>query len=282
MELARYPDLILSVFDAKKMTWAGILYGLTIGFSPFVLGVWRQSYLLRTLLGAFLFTVNFATGVGFFGLITFFIKSVKLGSLVEVDIWQKENPSTEFLLGAARRISLLVSAYICICNASILFSILPLSGFVLGYALFSGGLIILSSLIPTVPIIRKIATSKRDALHRVNTQIQHEFGRILEASGSDEGQVDLARLEKLIALRDRIDGTNIWPFRIKFFSTGLSIVFVTSLPPLLQAVIQRFFKSASALISCIASSGIPGFSKTLLVIGDSDGLLQEGPYRRIL
>ena len=241
-EIAQYPDLISSVFHFKRMTWAGLLYGLVLASSPFVLGVWPQSYVLRISLALFLLAVNFATGVGFYGLITFFVKSLKLGRLVEVDIWQKENPSTEFLLGAARRIALVSSIYICICNASFLFSVLPVSGFVLGYAIFSGSLIVFSSLIPALPIVQKISVSKRDSLHHVNTQIQQEFGRILEASAREENQLDLGRLDKLIALRDRIDGTTVWPFRLKFLSTGISIIVVTLLPPLLQAFIQKYLK----------------------------------------
>jgi hypothetical protein len=241
-EVAKYPDLISSVFNFKRMTWAGLLYGLVLALSPFVLGAWPESYVLRIFLAVFLLAVNFATGVGFYGLITFFIKSLKLGRLVQVDIWQKENPSTEFLLGAARRIALVASTYICICNASFLFSVLPLSGFVLGYALFSGSLIVSSSLVPALPIVQKISVSKRDALHHINTQIQQEFGRILDASAREDNQLDLARLDKLIALRDRIDGTTVWPLRVKFLSTGLSIIVVTLLPPLLQAFIQKYLK----------------------------------------
>lgn len=241
-EIEKYPELILSVFHSKRMTWIGLIYGLALGSTPYVLGVWQQYPLLRMLLALFMFSINFVTGVGFYGLITFFLKSLKLGQLVRVDLWQKENPSTEFLLGAARQVGLRVSVYICLCNASVLFSVLPLSGFVLGYAMFAGSLIILSLMIPAVPIIQKIASTKRDALHQVNTQLQNEFSLILEGCRSQERQLELTRLERLMALRDKIESTNVWPFRIKFFGTGISVVLISLLPAVLQFLLEKYWK----------------------------------------
>ena len=241
-ELEKYPELISSVFHSKRMTWIGILYGLALGSTPYVLGVWPQNHLLRLLLALFMFSINFVTGVGFYGLITFFVKSLKLGQLIRVDLWQKENPSTEFLLGAARQVCLRVSAYICLCNASVLFSVLPLSGFVLGYAMFSGSLIILSLIIPAVPIVQKIAATKRDALHQVNTQLQGEFSQILEGCRSQGGQLDLTRLERLMALRDKIESTTVLPFRVRFFGTGISVVLISLLPAVLQFLLEKYWK----------------------------------------
>jgi hypothetical protein len=161
---------------------------------------------------------------------------------VQVDIWQKENPSTEFLLGSARRIGLLVSIYTCVCSCSVLFSILPLTGFILGYSLFSASLIVLSLLIPTIPIVRKITTAKYGALHHVNTQIQNEFQRILQHSRSEENQLELTRFEHLIELRDKIENSSVWPFRTKVISTTLSVVFLTALPSILKLFLELYAK----------------------------------------
>jgi hypothetical protein len=224
------------------MTLVGVLYGLALGSSPYVLGVWPEQDLLRLLLALFMFSINFVTGAAFYGLLAFFLKSVKLGKLVLVDLWQKENPSTEFLLGAARRVCVLVSVYICLCNASVLFSVLPLDGFVLGYAIFSGSLIVLSLIIPTVPIVQKIAATKRDALHQVNTQLQNEFSQILAGCRNRQSQLDLTRLERLMSLRDRIESTNVWPFRLKFLRTGISVVLISLLPVILQFILEKYWR----------------------------------------
>jgi hypothetical protein len=132
-----YQGLCRSVTGYLPMTVAGVLYGAAVGAAPFVLGIWHDEIRLRASLALFMFIVNFVTGVAFFALIRFLISSVQLGGSVEVELWESRNPSVDFLLGAARRVSLLASVYIATCISSILFSVLPLRGLVMGYSLFA-------------------------------------------------------------------------------------------------------------------------------------------------
>ena len=113
-----HDKLCTSVFNFRRMTISGVLYGMTIASAPFVLGVWKDDLLLRSSLSLFMFFVNFVTGVTFYGLLTFFHHAVKMGAMVRIDLWHVDNPSTNFLLGATRRLSMLASIYICICISS--------------------------------------------------------------------------------------------------------------------------------------------------------------------
>lgn len=148
----KYEKLCRSVMNVQRMTIAGVLYGLVVGSAPFVLNVWDTDILLKILLAVYMFFVNYVTGVAFYGLITFFIQSIKMGKMMKVNLWQINNPSSDFLLGATRRISVMASIYVCVCLSSILFSLLPITGLVIAYSCFSGLTILASLVIPPLPI----------------------------------------------------------------------------------------------------------------------------------
>jgi len=236
-----YHRLCGSMTGFMRMTAAGILYGAAIGSAPIVLTVWEGHIWLRTGLALFMFTVNFVTGVAFFALIRFLVASARLGATVDVKLWDSRNPSVDFLLGAARRVSLLAAAYIAICISSILFSVLPLRGLVIAYSAFAGGVLFASVAVPIIPIARRRAGAKAAALTHIDQRVQDEFQTVIKRAQASDDALDLATLEGLLQLRDKILGCETWPFRLASIATAASVLSVSCVPVLLQVVLERCF-----------------------------------------
>ncbi len=238
----RHGELCSSLTSLRGATLSGAVYGILLGLAPFFLHVWQNELPIRLALAAFMALVNFVTGVGFYGLIQFLIQSLRLGTMAKVDLWQARNPSTEFLLGTIRRIALLASVYVAICISSILFSVLPLGGWVAGYSAFACLSIVASILVPSIPVVRRIRVSKTLALGELDQQIQTEFFATLETLRVGGGDEHLDKLHAMLQLRERIDAINSWPFRLKSLSAVFSVMLVSSIPVILQKVLERFAK----------------------------------------
>jgi hypothetical protein len=236
-----YDKLCTSVLNLRLMTISGILYGIAIGSVPFVLNLWSGDIVLKISLSTFMFCVNFVTGVAFYSLITFFIHSIKMGKLVNVNLWQINNPTTDFFLGATRRISVLASIYICICLSSILFSPIPIGGLVIAYSCFSGCIIISSLVLPPLPVMQKLKEAKTIALLELDKQLYLSFYKNLEEKKPSKTNVDFDKVKTLLDLREKIEDINIWPFRVKSAMAGLSVMLFSSVPIILQIILTRVF-----------------------------------------
>ncbi len=236
-----YDQFFLNVMNFKRMTLSGIIYGIMIGSAPYLLNVWSENSALQLLLSIFMFVVNFVTGISFYSLISFFINSVKMGKMIKVDLWQIENPSTLFLLGATRRIAILASVYIAICLTSILFSKLPVSSLVILYSVFSGSIILLSIIIPSYPIVYKLKLAKEKNLLEIDKKLNEIFYQTIEDIKTKEAKVDLERFDSLLQLRSRIADVSIFPFRAKSISAVLSVIIFSAIPVVIQIILEKLF-----------------------------------------
>lgn len=234
----RHAHLFATVTNTTRMTLSGVVYGLLIGFAPFVLNAWPQDAALRLGLAVFLFGVNFTTGVAFYALLSFFAFSTQMGAQARVDLWQASNPSTDFLTGATRRISVLASGYVAICLSSVLFSVLPPQGAVIAYSVFAAFMLVLSILVPALPLARKIHDAKFAALRELDEKVQAAFFEVLS---KDPEQFDqrLSRLHALLALRERVERLQSWPFKVRSVTSAASVLFFSSLPVILQLLLER-------------------------------------------
>lgn len=235
----RYETLCKSVLNFRGMTIVGIIYGFTVGSAPFILGVWNSNITLKISLSIFMFFVNFITGIAFYSLITFFLQSFKLGRLVKVNLWQVNNPSTDFFIDATRKISILASIYISISLSSILFSILPISGLIIGYSVFSGIIIISALFVPSMPVVKKLKEAKISALYEIDKQLYLSFYRSLDELKPSKTDIDYEKVKTLLELREKVDNINIWPFRMKSIFAGISVIFFSSVPVILQIILSK-------------------------------------------
>jgi len=234
----RHAHLFATVTSTPRMTLSGVLYGFLLGSAPFLLDVWPEDATLRLGLAVFMFGVNFTTGVAFYALLSFFAFSTQMGAQARVDLWQASNPSTDFLTGATRRISVLASGYVAICLSSVLFSVLPLQGAVLAYSVFAAFMLVLSILVPALPLARKIHDAKFAALRELDEKVQAAFFEVLS---KDPEQFDqrLSRLHALLALRERVERLQSWPFKVRSVTSAASVLFFSSLPVILQLLLER-------------------------------------------
>lgn len=236
----QHNTLCSSVLNYRRMTLAGVAYGATVGSAPFLLSLWQATPVLQASLAVFLFAINFATGVAFYGLIAFFVHAVQMGEMIEVDIWRVNKPSTEFLLGATRRISILASVYAGLSNTSILFSVLPINALVIAYFCFSGLTILASVVIPSVPIAKKLRDAKWEAVNEIEHQLHNTLKASLKKAKDPDAEISTERFESLLTMKEKIEAVHSWPFRIKSIFAGLSVVFFSSIPLIVESLLQSW------------------------------------------
>lgn len=234
-----YSDLYKEVFDSKRMLLTGVLYGILVGASPIIFDLWEGHLLLLILLCVFLFFVNFVTGIAFYGLIKFFIRSFSLGKIIKVDLWKFENPSTNFIINISRQISWLTVVYISISIASLLFSEFPFNRIVIGYSCFACITALSVLFLPLVPIARERKEEKLKALSEIDEELQIEFQKMIQKVKSTQDVVNLSRLESLLSLREKIASILIWPLRSKLLSSTLYIILVSSIPVILKFFLEK-------------------------------------------
>lgn len=235
----QHSKLCKSVLNSRWMSFAGIVYGFIVGSAPFLLSLWQANLTLQICLSLFLFIINFVTGVAFYGLISFFMHAMKMGQLIEVDIWRVNKPSTEFLLGATRRISILSGLYSGISNTSILFSVFPVSGLVIGYFCFSGITILSSVVIPSIPIARKLRMAKLKAINEIEHQLHNTLKESLKKAKDPNKKISTERFESLLTMKDKIESIHSWPFRVKSIFAGISVLFLSLAPLIVETVMKR-------------------------------------------
>ena len=228
------------IFRAGPMTISGIIYGLLVASALYLMEVWHDRALIKVLLFAFLFIVNFVTGIGFYGLIKFFFRLRMLAGYVKVDLWQRINPTTLFFMRIKRKAALLAIVYVSICVFSIFFSELQKEFLSQGYEVFAGILVILVFLIPELPLRKKVAEAKRRCLSVINAELDGEFCSAQNGSAVPVRTFDAGRVEKLMALREKVRRLSIWPFGLQTLRTAFSVVLVTLLPMILEYLLKTF------------------------------------------
>lgn len=236
----QHNELCGSVLNFQWMTVAGLAYGIVVGSAPFLLSLWQTNPALQYSLSAFLFTINFATGVAFYGLVAFFLHAVRMGRMIEVDIWRVNKPPTDFLLGATRRVSVLASVYAGLSNTSILFSVLPITPLVITYFCFSGLTILASVVIPSIPIARKLRRAKMEAINEIERQLHRTLKESLKKAEEPDENVSIEEFESLLTMKEKIEAVHSWPFRIKSIFAGLSVTFFSSAPLIVKSMLQVF------------------------------------------
>ncbi len=155
-----------------------------------------------------------------------------------IDLWQINNPSTDFFLGATRRIGLLPSIYISICISSILFSVLPVTGLVIVYSCFAGLIIISSILIPPLPVVLNLGKAKAGAIFEIDKQIHLVFYSTLDIDRSERPAVDYEKVKTLLDLREKIEAISTWPFQTQSILAALSVILFSAIP----VILERFLR----------------------------------------
>lgn len=235
-------EFLGGLLEPRRAFAAGLVYGSAVAGAIPLFGVWGERPALALLLTGFLFTVNAATGIALFGLLQFFFAVTRLGRTMRIDLWQVDNPATTFVLGATRRIAVMTALYSAVCNSSILFSLLPLNRYIVGYFIFSGLVLASSIAIPIFPIVQRLQAAKRRILAEFDRRLFDTFSRSLGDPEHDSLKVDLESLKTLLELRERIQRMDTWPFRLQAVFAALSVLLLSAIPVFLQIAIERLIR----------------------------------------
>lgn len=240
---AREVEIFLrELLDLNRAIAVGATYGLVVGAAVPVLGVWGEEPVLAVLLAAFLFIVNVATGVGLLGLLQFFLAAIRLGRTMRIDLWQVDNPATTFVVGATRRVAIMTALYAAVCNSSVLFSLLPINGYIIGYFVFSGLVLVSSIAVPVLPIVKRLEAAKRKVLADFDRRLFVTFSHSLGDLTGESIEVDFESLKTLLDLREQIRRQETWPFRLQAVFAALSVMLLSAIPVVLQVVIDQMIE----------------------------------------
>lgn len=231
-------DLVLDVFHSGKAVAAGVVYGSLLACAPWVLAVWEGEFGLRLALSVFLFLVNFVAGVGFYGLVQVTRFSWKVAPLVHIDLWNRDNLSTDFLRGTTHGTARLAAGYIGLCIGSIIFSPFPLQGLVLGYSLFAATVILFAFVVPELPLRERIAAEKRRVLQEINGALKLEFSRTFDMVRGNQSLPELDRVKDILYLRSEIRDVSTWPFGVKSANTAVTVFGMAMLPKILEVALS--------------------------------------------
>ena len=236
----REASLSFCDFKVVPVSISGIIYGVSVASSVFILKVWPDLPTLRCLLFVFLFFVNFVTGVALFSVVLFTYRAWKISGYVKVDIWERSNLSTEIYRKITQSIALVGGFYAFLCISGIWVSVFPVSTLTIGYSVFSGMVILSLYIFPKLPIRLKIKRSKRENLEVVSSLIRDELKKVFRPPGTQTPPVAYDYISSLLNLRDRIERTPTWPFELKSLLTTSYMGLVTILPVIIQIII--FFR----------------------------------------
>jgi len=238
--------ILRRIFNIKNMSIAGFIYGTVVGLAPFVFRIMDKNILLSlegntillVFLSIFLFLINFVTGIFFYSLLMFFLISIEWGRLVRVELWSRENISMDFLRNMKFKIIIIGTIYIVLCMISIIFSILPKNILIFGYATFSIITMLAIFIVPEIPVRRKLILEKKEAVDKINTQIQLEYNKLFHSS-ENSLKLDLRKIDQLIQFKEKIESLSTWPGSFKIIRTTIGIIIISILPVGIQILLEQ-------------------------------------------
>jgi hypothetical protein len=231
-----------TIFDTKRLTIVGILYGLGFGLGITFLTTFAQTDSVRAIyFFVFIFSINFMTGMAFYGLVQLFRRILESGNSIDFDFWERNNGATEFILTISGRISLLTCLYTSICINSVYFLDVQLGLAVHFYAMFAGVFSLAAYIVPTIPLRKRFEVLKQQTLNKLNAEITRAFSNMVEGQQQNKDVTsDREEINRLTGLRDKVDKIEIWPYSWRSLALITAIVLITLSPVVLLLVnLQR-------------------------------------------
>jgi hypothetical protein len=232
-------NFIDDLFDRKRSVATGLVFGsLFLVAVLTILQVWEGYRSLRTLLGLFLFSTNFITGMAVYSLFIYYKKSLKLGNIADIDLWDRSCTVFKFLVDTNRYLILAVG-YICfMAMISLLFSVFEFSFSLTLFSIWSLVVLITTFIVPLIPVSRRIRDLKKRHAEKLSVQRQIEYDRVRDrlASGSN---LDTSKLDAIKMLQKEIKSVRVFPpVGAKSIETAIFITILTVLPSLVDFVLK--------------------------------------------
>ena len=236
-----FTSLTKKIFKNPLVIFSGIIYGLLIGYVPFLLNIWDDATALKYLLSVFLFVVNFLTGASLFSLIMVFLFLYNISDYLIIKLYDRNNTASNLITDLSKRASLIASFYIAFSITSIYFSELPFNAYIIGYSIFAGIIILIAYIVPMIPIRNKIQIQKSLLLSEISSLIQKELDKIV-VNAKSGNSISIEKYNSLLELKNKIAGIHAIPIGFKAIWNSVYIILITLLPVFIQVILEKVIR----------------------------------------
>jgi pimeloyl-ACP methyl ester carboxylesterase len=233
-----HQELFRATWSSEARIVGGVLYGLVIGVASYIISKESGYPRLAVWLTLFLFSVNYVTGSTLVSLFQFLRRSPGLVSLLRVNLWNLENPTTRYLIETSFLIGAVGFVYVSLSFTAIIFSRLNLNLLVAFYGAFALSVLSTGVFFPYIPIVRQASQQKMILLERLSAIIDtHLHSRTVwhEAIEQNAGKID-----QLIAIRNKISDISVLPYRMRLVASFVPIICSAWMPFVLKFAYKTF------------------------------------------
>lgn len=227
------------IFDGKKSFFIGIIFGMVFLVMVILLSPWKDLTPLNYALAVFLFVANILTGMALFSLAIYFKYSFLIGSNIKVDLWDRSGAAISSLIDTNQYIVLAVAFSSCVAIISILFSIFELDFSIFVFTLFSVSIIILTYVVPLMPITTQLWAKKKLVIEELGEVMQQEYNRVITIAKNENSTLDTSRFDSLTALLKTIKSIKAFPpIGEHSVNTAILATLLTMLPSIIDFLLK--------------------------------------------
>ena len=236
----RYVKLINQIWASSPRVLFGTIYGTSVSSAALFLYERADQPRLMAWLAIFLFGVNFVTGGTLVSLFRFIKETPGLVRITRIDIWNMDNPTTEYIVDAYNLIAIFAVVYVSVSLTSIILSSLEINILVVSYGAFAICVLGMSMFFPYVPIITEAARQRADLMDQLATVIN----RYIQSGLVTGGYVDEkgAEIERLMRIRTAVEGLNLLPRRTRIIVSFLTVLVMPCIPLLAKIGLDTWWK----------------------------------------
>lgn len=238
--LKLHDELFRATWSSSARIVGGVLYGIAIGAASYLISKESGFPRLAVWLTLFLFAVNYITGSALVSLFRFLHRSPRLVQLLRVNLWNLENPTTQYLIETSFLIGGVGFVYIGLSFTGILFSRLDINLLVAFYGAFALSVLSTGVFVPYIPIVAQASKQKMVLLERVSGIIETHLNS--QTVWHESIVRDAEKIDKLISIRNKIDEISIIPYRMRLLVSFLPILLSSWAPFLVKILHVSFVK----------------------------------------
>ena len=232
-------EFIGDLFNRRRSVTTGLIFGtLFLAAVMTILQVWEDNRSLRTLLGLFLFSTNFITGMAVYSLFIYYRKSLELGDLADIDLWDRSCSIFKFLVDTNSYLVLSVG-YICFAaTISLVFSVFEFTFSLTFFSIWSLVVLVTTFIVPLIPVSKRIRDLKVEHTEKLAVQRQIAYDRVSDSLISG-GDLDTSKLDAIRTLQNEIKSVRVFPpVGAKSVETAIVVTILTVLPSLVDFVLN--------------------------------------------
>lgn len=237
-------EMISDVFNRRRSLILGVPFGGFFFVAVLYLKPWCNEPLscvdshANELLALFLFLVNIIAGMALYSLYVYFRYTLKAGYRIKVDLWDRSANAVEALANTSQRV-VLATAFVAFAGMlSLIDSKFNPDYPIVVFSIFSVSIILLSYIVPLIPITNRLRKKKRRNLNKINKLIQQEYNALIDPGGDPRSNLDTKRFDALVSVRQSVKKIRAFPpVGEESISTAIQVTVLTMLPSLIDMVL---------------------------------------------